>query len=159
MLHRSSALLSQLPRTRADVATGGIGIHALEVYTPRHCVSADALEEARGCPGKYTSGLMMEQYSVCDDNEDAASMALTAVQSLMRRFGLHAGDIGMLAVGTESLLDRSKSIKTEVLTLLEVHGNNSVEGVDSHNASYGGTSALLQCVGWVEGDGDVDLVE
>ena len=33
----------------------------------------------------------------------------------------------MLAVGTESLLDRSKSIKTEVLTLLEVHGNNSVE--------------------------------
>ena len=30
-------------------------------------------------------------------------------------------------------------------------GNADVEGVDSTNACYGGTAALLNCINWVEG--------
>jgi len=40
-------------------------------------------------------------------------------------------------------------------------GNTDVEGVDSTNACYGGTAALLNCVNWVESnswDGRYGLV-
>jgi 3-hydroxy-3-methylglutaryl CoA synthase len=33
-----------------------VGIHALEVYTPRHAAYAKQLEEEHGVPGKYTNG-------------------------------------------------------------------------------------------------------
>ena len=40
-------------------------------------------------------------------------------------------------------------------------GNTDIEGVDSTNACYGGTAALLNCVNWVESnswDGRYGLV-
>jgi hypothetical protein len=40
-------------------------------------------------------------------------------------------------------------------------GNTDIEGVDSSNACYGGTAALLNCVNWVESnswDGRYGLV-
>ena len=40
------------------------GIHAIEIYVPRHCVQAQALEAEHGVPGKYTEGLMMEQWAL-----------------------------------------------------------------------------------------------
>lgn len=41
------------------------------------------------------------------------------------------------------------------------YGNTDIEGVDSTNACYGGTAALLNCVNWVESnswDGRYGLV-
>ena len=93
------------------------GIHAIEVYVPRHCVQADALEQLHGCPGKYMDGLQMRQWSACDEDEDVASMARTAVRRLVEKQGLAWEDIGMLNVGSESLLDRSKSIKSHLMEL------------------------------------------
>ena len=46
-------------------------------------------------------------------------MGLTAVRRLMERHGVRHADVGMLQVASESLLDRSKSIKTELMTLIE----------------------------------------
>jgi len=93
-------------------ATRNAGIHALEVYVPRHCVSAAELERTYKVEGKYTIGLMMREWAACDEDEDVVSMALTVVHRLMERYGVGHGDVGMLQVGSESLLDRSKSIKT-----------------------------------------------
>ena len=93
------------------------GIHAIEVYVPRHCVQADALEVEHDCKGKYTDGLQMRQWGACDEDEDIASMARTAVRRLVEKQGLAWEDIGMLNVGTESLLDRSKSIKSHLMDL------------------------------------------
>ena len=93
------------------------GIHAIEVYVPRHCVQADALEVEHNCKGKYTEGLQMRQWVACDEDEDVVSMARTAVRRLVEKQGLAWEDIGMLNVGTESLLDRSKSIKTHLMDL------------------------------------------
>ena len=93
------------------------GIHAIEVYVPRHCVQADALEMEHNCKGKYTDGLQMRQWGACDEDEDVASMARTAVRRLVEKQGLAWEDIGMLNVGTESLLDRSKSIKSHLMDL------------------------------------------
>ena len=93
------------------------GIHAIEVYVPRHCVQADALEVEHDCKGKYTDGLQMRQWGACDEDEDVVSMARTAVRRLVEKQGLAWEDIGMLNVGTESLLDRSKSIKSHLMDL------------------------------------------
>lgn len=53
----------------------------------------------------------------------------------------------MVVVGTESQIDKSKSVKT---TLMPLFGNNTfIEGVDCKNACYGGTQALIHAIDWV----------
>ena len=56
----------------------------------------------------------------------------------------------MLQVSSESLLDRSKSIKSHLMALFEPHGCTNIEGVDNYHACYGGTAALFTCTNWVE---------
>jgi hydroxymethylglutaryl-CoA synthase len=53
-------------------------------------------------------------------------------------------------VGTETLVDKSKAVKTTLMQLFESHGNHDIEGIDSKNACYGGTAALLNSLAWVE---------
>lgn len=59
-------------------------------------------------------------------------------------------DIGRLEVGTETLVDKSKSIKSMLMRLFHNSNNNNVEGVDSTNACYGGTAALFNSIAWLE---------
>ena len=59
--------------------------------------------------------------------------------------------VGRLEVGTESLVDKSKSTKTVLMDLFE--GNTDIEGATIVNACYGGTAALLNAFAWVESDG------
>lgn len=53
-------------------------------------------------------------------------------------------------MGTETILDKSKSVKTVLMQLFEASGNTDIEGVDSTNACYGGTAALFNSLSWVE---------
>lgn len=59
--------------------------------------------------------------------------------------------MGRLEVGTETLVDKSKSTKTVLMDLFP--GNTDVEGATVVNACYGGTAALLNAFLWVESDG------
>lgn len=81
---------------------------------------------------------------------DVCSLALTAVSSLLRKYNIDPNSIGRLEVGTESLIDKAKSVKTVLTQLFEPAGNTSLEGIDTVNACYGGTSALFNAVNWVE---------
>lgn len=56
-------------------------------------------------------------------------------------------------MGTETLIDKSKSTKTVLMSLFEDCGNDDIEGVTTVNACYGGTAALLNAVAWVESSG------
>jgi 3-hydroxy-3-methylglutaryl CoA synthase len=58
--------------------------------------------------------------------------------------------IGRIEVGTETILDKSKSVKSVLMQLFEESGNTDVEGVDTINACYGGTAALFNSLSWVE---------
>jgi len=51
-------------------------------------------------------------------------------------------------VGTETPVDKSKSIKSMLMRLFD--NCNNVEGVDSTNACYGGTAALFNSIAWLE---------
>ena len=116
--------------------------------------------------GKYTIGLGQTKMSFCDDREgmcmlllprsiqaltrpqDIYSFALTVTSNLLSKYKIDPNTIGRLEVGTETLLDKSKSVKS---VLMQLFGNNTnIEGVDTVNACYGGTNALFNAVNWVE---------
>lgn len=68
--------------------------------------------------------------------------------NLLKKYKIDPNSIGRLEVGTETLLDKSKSVKT---VLMQLFGDNTnIEGVDTVNACYGGTNAFFNSVNWIE---------
>ena len=134
------------------VAATTVGVHAIEVYIPRHCVGAAELEAHYGSPGKFTTGLLTERFTACDEDEDTMSMGLTALHRLMHRFGVLPEEVGALHMGSASLLDRSKCMKTSLMSLFQSAGCD-IEGVDHSAASLGGVAAVNACSRWVESEG------
>jgi len=79
----------------------------------------------------------------------------------MKKYGISYNDIGRLEVGTETILDKSKSCKSVLMQLFMESGNTDIEGIDCTNACYGGTNALFNTIAWVESsywDGRYGLV-
>lgn len=75
-------------------------------------------------------------------------MSLTVVSRLLKNYNIDTDSIGRLEVGTETILDKSKSVKS---VLMQLFGDNTnIEGVDTVNACYGGTNALFNTVNWIE---------
>lgn len=98
--------------------------------------------------GKYTIGLGQTNMSFVDDREDIYSFALTAVSRLLEKNKIDPATIGRLEVGTETLLDKSKSVKS---VLMQLFGDNTdIEGIDTVNACYSGTNALFNSINWIE---------
>ena len=129
-----------------------VGILAIEVYTPYCYVKQSKLEEYYQVPqGKYTIGLGQEGIGICGDAEDINSLALTVVHSLLEKYNINPKDVGRLEVGTETLVDKSKSTKTVLMSLFP--DTPDMEGATVVNACYGGTAALLNSFMWVESDG------
>ena len=142
---------AKLPSFQAGKWPENVGIVALEVYLPRQCVNQTELETFdKAGSGKYTIGLGQFNMGFCGDNEDINSLCMTVVHRLVERNNVSFTDIGRLEVGTETILDKSKSVKTVIMQLFASSGNSSVEGVDTTNACYGGTQAFFNAVSWVE---------
>ncbi|KAH7314259.1 hydroxymethylglutaryl-coenzyme A synthase C terminal-domain-containing protein [Rhexocercosporidium sp. MPI-PUGE-AT-0058] len=129
-----------------------IGIKAIEIYFPNQCVAQAELEKFDGVStGKYTIGLGQTKMSFCDDREDIYSLSLTVVSNILSKYKIDTDSIGRLEVGTETLLDKSKSVKS---VLMQLFGDNTnIEGIDTINACYGGTNAVFNAVNWVESSG------
>ena len=141
----------QIPSLREGKWPDDVGILAIEVYFPSTCVNQVELESFDGASaGKYTIGLGQLNMGFCGDREDIHSLALTAVQGLMEKNSVSYADVGRLEVGTETILDKSKSVKTVLMQLFAKSGNSNVEGIDTTNACFGGTQALFNAVSWVE---------
>ncbi|XP_053928393.1 hydroxymethylglutaryl-CoA synthase, mitochondrial isoform X4 [Cuculus canorus] len=128
-----------------------VGILALEVYFPAQYVEQEELERYDGVEaGKYTRGLGQQQMGFCAAHEDINSLCLTVVQRLVERRRLSWDAIGRLEVGTETVIDKSKAVKTVLMQLFHDSGNTDVEGIDTTNACYGGTASLFNAASWVE---------
>lgn len=128
-----------------------VGILGIEMYFPRRCISEEDLEVYDGvAKGKYTIGLGQSYMAFADDREDIHSMALTVVSSLMRKYNVDPKAVGRLEIGTETIIDKSKSVKTVLMDLFASSGNHDIEGLDSKNACYGSTAALFNAVNWIE---------
>lgn len=128
-----------------------MGILALEAYFPSTYVDQGELEAANAVSsGKYTIGLGQDAMAFTGDHEDINSICLTAVQSLLEKYSVSPKEVGRLEVGTESLVDKSKSTKTVLMSLFAESGNTDVEGATVVNACYGGTAALLNALMWCD---------
>lgn len=70
------------------------------------------------------------------------------MKDLLEKYNINPSQIGRLEVGTETIIDKSKSVKS---VLMQLFGKNSdIEGVDTTNACYGGTNALFNCLNYLE---------
>lgn len=81
--------------------------------------------------------------------EDVNSMALTVVKNLLDKYNVDPKNVGRLEVGTETIIDKSKSTKTVLMKLFAESGNHDIDGISAVNACYGGTSALFNAVNWI----------
>ncbi|KAJ7043732.1 hydroxymethylglutaryl-coenzyme A synthase N terminal-domain-containing protein [Mycena alexandri] len=137
--------------TRDSSRPKDVGILAMETYFPLRCISEADLEEYNGVSkGKYTIGLGQEYMAWPDDREDINSFALNAVSGLLEKYNIDPKSIGRIDVGTETIIDKSKSVKTTLMSLFAESGNFDIEGIDSKNACYGSTAALYNAINWVE---------
>lgn len=134
----------------------------MEIYFPSTYVDQGELEAFDNvAKGKYTLGLGQKEMAFVGEEEDVVSISLTAVRNLMEKNGISYKDVGRLEVGTETQIDKSKSIKTHLMSLFAQEGNFDVEGVTSTNACYGSTNALFNTLNWVQSqayDGRYGLV-
>lgn len=128
-----------------------VGILAMEIYFPSQYVAQEELEKFdEVAAGKYTIGLGQSKMGFCSDREDINSLCLTALHRLIEKNNINLHDIGRLEVGTETIIDKSKSVKTFLMTLFAKEGATDIEGIDTTNACYGGTAALFNAINWVE---------
>ena len=141
---------TMIPSIAAGKWPERVGVLAIEGYFPYSCIKQTELEAHDGVPGKYTVGLGQQTMGFCGDNEDVNSLCLTALQMLVEKNKMSYNDIGRLEVGTETVIDKSKSVKTVLMQLLSEHGNTNVDGLETRNACYGGTQALFNAVSWIE---------
>jgi hydroxymethylglutaryl-CoA synthase len=139
-----------------------VGILGIELVFPSLYVDQTELEVFDGVSaGKYTIGLGQDRMGFCTDREDINSLCLTVVDKLMKRYNVEPKDVGRLEVGTETIIDKSKSVKSVLMQLFEPFGVTDLEGIDTTNACYGGTAALFNAINWVESssyDGRLALV-
>ena len=141
-----------IPQPTPPTPPLNIGILASACYFPSTHITQSALETHNNIPaGKYTLGLGQESMSITGDVEDVNSIALTAVSMLLDQYNIDPMTVGRLEVGTETLIDKSKSTKTVLMSLFP--GNSNIEGVTTVNACYGGTAALLNAFLWCESSG------
>lgn len=62
-------------------------------------------------------------------------MLPAVVHNLLEKYNIDPKSIGRLDVGTETIIDKSKSVKTVLMDLFSE--NTDIEGIDSKNACYG----------------------
>ncbi|CAG2171232.1 unnamed protein product [Oppiella nova] len=138
-----NSVVAECPQERAE----NVGILGIDIYFPNAYVDQTDLEKFNGVPeGKYTIGLGQLQMAFCSDREDIHSICLSVTKSLMDKYSISPKEVGFLAVGTETSIDKSKSVKTVLMDLFFESGNTDIEGIQSTNACYGGTDCLYAIV-------------
>lgn len=90
----------------------------MEIYFPSTYVAQEDLEVFdKVSKGKYTIGLGQLGMACVNDREDIASISLTCLKNLFQKYNIDPKQIGRLEVGTETLIDKSKSLKTVLMSL------------------------------------------
>ena len=139
------------PRGNEDMSK--VGIEALYVYSPEYYVDNAELAVARGSqPKHFTEGVGVKTFSIAPPNEDQSSMAATAAHRLMETYGISPKDIFRIDTPTESGLDGSRALVSDVVGMLEqVYGNGSLShvlGYEQKFACVSGMERYLDTSAW-----------
>jgi hydroxymethylglutaryl-CoA synthase len=128
------------------------GIERLAAYLPTWVLAADALARARGvAPEQVTEGLGVRELAVLPPCEDVVTLAANAGARLLAAGAVDPGEIGLLAVGTQSGVDEARPVASFVHELLAV--GHACRTLDVRHGSYSGAGALALATDWVRAGG------
>ena len=107
----------------------------------------DELAQLRGIdPQKYIVGLGCHEFALCPEGWDAATLGVGAARRALSRWRGDLGDIGLIAVGTETAKDMSRPLSAFIAEELGLAG--AVRSYEVKHACYGQTLALRQAIEW-----------
>jgi len=130
------------------------GIDDIAIYIPRLYLDAGDFAKARGLdPEKLERGLGIGQMAIVDTNQDPACLAANACLRVMQKNKLTPDEIGRLYVATESSLDESKAMNSDVIGMLEqIYGEGTFGhcgGIECKFACVSGSYALYDNTNWI----------
>lgn len=130
-----------------------VGIDAMYVYVPQLHVDNSELAASRNeDPKHFTEGVGIRTFSIPGPDEDQASMAATAAYRLMEANQISPKDIFRIDTPTESGLDASRALVSDVVGMLEqVYGIGSLShvlGYEQKFACVSGMERLLDTAAW-----------
>ncbi|XP_049567615.1 LOW QUALITY PROTEIN: hydroxymethylglutaryl-CoA synthase, mitochondrial [Orcinus orca] len=135
-LYYTFSTVPAIPLAKRDAWPKDVGILALEVYFPAHYVDQTDMEKFNNVgAGKYTVGMGQTQMGFCSVQEGINSLCLTVVQQLMEHTQLPWESVGRREVGTETIIDKPKAVKTVLKELFQDSGNTDIEGIDTTSAA------------------------
>lgn len=137
-----------------------IGISGLAAYMPPHRVQLQDWCEWTENSWPKIRTVVGQSFRVIGPNESVYTMAATAVLRLIRQYDIDPGNIGFLALGTESSTDNSAGpiiIKGMLDTVLASEGrpiiSRSCEVPEFKHACLGGVYAMKGALRYLASDG------
>lgn len=125
-----------------------IGIASYGVYVPLYRIKVEEIAKQWGeNPANIKSGLLVEEKSVPDLDEDTATMAVEAARAAILRANLDPKDIGAVYVGSES---HPYAVKpTATIVAAAMGASHLITAADFEFACKAGTAAIQTCMGLV----------
>lgn len=129
----------------------GIGIVGYGAYVPKFRISVEEIARVWGeNPDSIKNGLLVEEKSVPDQDEDTITISVEAGRNAIARAGIDQKKIGALYIGSESHPYAVKPSGTVVGEALNLGPELMV--ADFEFACKAGTAAIQCCYGLVKSD-------
>jgi len=118
------------------------------VYVPLYRIKIEEIAKQWGeNPANIKSGLLVDEKSVPDLDEDTATMAVEAARAAILRADLDPKDIGAIYVGSES---HPYAVKpTATIVAAAIGTSHLITAADFEFACKAGTAAIQTCMGLV----------
>ncbi len=124
------------------------GISSLGLAVPDLAIALPELAVLRGiAPDKCTIGLGCHEMALCGPDTTVVDLATRAAERALADWDGELGDLGMIAIGTETAADMSRPLSAYVAERLGLRG--AVRSYEVKHACYGGTLALRQATEWI----------
>jgi hydroxymethylglutaryl-CoA synthase len=125
-----------------------IGIVSYGVYVPSYRIKVEEIAKQWGeDPENIKSGLLVEEKSVPDMDEDTATIAVEAARYALARANIDSKKIGAVYVGSES---HPYAVKpTATIVAAAIGAPHNIMAADFEFACKAGTAAIQACIGAV----------
>lgn len=126
-----------------------VGIVGYGAYIPRFRIKVEEIAKVWGTnAGSIREGLLVEEKSVPDADEDTVTISVEAARNALSRAGIPGSKIGAVYIGSESHPYAVKPSGTVVAEALGIGPNYST--VDTQFACVAGTASMYICMGLVK---------
>lgn len=124
-----------------------VGISSIGLAIPKYALPLAELAKIRNIePSKYIDGLGCQYMALCAENENVATLAITAAKRALSNWDRQLDEIGLIVVATETGMDMSRPLSSWIMEALDLRGQ--IRSYEVKHACYGGTVAIRQALEW-----------